>query len=78
VLKKPGPHGTLRAVYAGEIILRKNKSVANIDVWSADSNPDKVMDLARALEVMLASGTPFTPGGPVVPPSQPPPPGSPD
>lgn len=61
VLKKPGLHGTLDAVYAGEIMLRRNKSVASIDVWSADSNPDKVMDLARALEVMLSSGTPFVP-----------------
>ena len=62
VLKKPDLHGTLRAVYAGEIMLRRNKSVASIDVWSADSNPDKVIDLTRTLEVMLASGTPFVPG----------------
>lgn len=59
VLKKPELHGTLKAVYAGEIMLRRNKSVASIDVWSADTNPDKVMDLTRTLEVMLASGTPF-------------------
>lgn len=62
VLKKPDPHGTLAPVYAGEIMLRRNKSVANIDVWSADSNLDKVIDLTRTLEVMLASGTPFVPG----------------
>src|SRR5580658_623504 len=71
VLKKPGLHGTLKAVYAGEIMLRKNKSLANIDVWSADSNPDKVVDLTRTLEVMLASGTPFTLGDTASSPTQP-------
>jgi len=72
VLKKLSSHGGLSAVYAGEIMLRRNKAVANIDVWSADSNPDKVRDLTRTLEVMLASSTPFVPGGSVSPPARPP------
>ena len=70
VLKKPDPHGFLRVIYAGEIMLRKDKSIANIDVWSADSNPHKVVDLMRTLEVMLTSGTPFVPGDALSSPTQ--------
>jgi hypothetical protein len=59
LLKKPGPDGNLAAVYAGEIMLRRNKTISNIDIWSADNNPEKVMDLRRTLEMMLSSSQSF-------------------
>jgi hypothetical protein len=61
LLKKPGLDGKLAPVYAGEIMLRRNKTIANIDIWSADNNLEKVMDLSRTLEMMLSSGQPFIP-----------------
>jgi hypothetical protein len=61
LLKKPRPDRRLAPVYAGEIMLRRNKTIANIDIWSADNNPEKVMDLSRALEMMLSSGRRFVP-----------------
>jgi hypothetical protein len=61
LLKKPRPDRKLAPVYAGEIMLRRNKTIANIDIWSADNNPEKVMDLSRALEMMLSSGRRFVP-----------------
>ncbi len=61
VLKKPDAGGSLMPVYAGEIMLRRNKSIANIDIWSADSNPEKVTDLARTLQTMLDSSAIFEP-----------------
>jgi hypothetical protein len=65
LLKKPGPDGVMVPVYAGEIMLRGNKTIANIDIWSADNNPEKVMDLSRALEMMLSSSHHFVPNGAV-------------
>jgi hypothetical protein len=59
LLKKPGPDGILTAVYAGEIMLRRNKTIANIDIWSADNNLEKVMDLSRTVEMMLSFSRPF-------------------
>jgi hypothetical protein len=61
LLKKPGPDGILAAVYAGEITLRRNKTIANIDIWSADNNPEKVLNLSRTLEMMLNSSQLFAP-----------------
>jgi hypothetical protein len=63
LLKKPGPDGILAAVYAGEIMLRRNKTIVNIDIWSAENNPEKVMDLSRTLEMMLSSSQHFVPNG---------------
>jgi hypothetical protein len=63
VLKKLRPDGTLAAAYAGEIMLRRNKTIASIDIWSADNNPEKVMDLSRTLEMMLAYCQRFMPPG---------------
>jgi hypothetical protein len=61
VLKKPGPDGSLKAVYAGEILLRRNKTIASINIWSTESNPEKVMELTRTLEVMIKDSDPFVP-----------------
>jgi hypothetical protein len=61
VLKKPGPDGVLRAVYAGEILLRRNKTIASINIWSTESNPEKVMELTRTLEVMIKDSDSFVP-----------------
>jgi hypothetical protein len=61
LLKKPGPDGVLAAVYVGEIMLRRNKTIANIDIWSADNNLEKVMDLSRTVEMMLSFSRPFVP-----------------
>jgi hypothetical protein len=61
VLKKPGPDRSLGAVYAGEILLRRNKTIASINIWSTESNPEKVMELTRTLEVMMNDSEPFGP-----------------
>jgi len=63
VLKKPRPDGGLWPAYAGEIMLRRNKTIASIDIWSADNNPEKVMDLSRTLDMMLAYCQRFIPAG---------------
>jgi hypothetical protein len=62
VLKKPGPDRSLEAVYAGEILLRRNKTIASINIWSTESNPEKVMELTRTLEVMMNDSDRFVPG----------------
>jgi hypothetical protein len=63
VLKKLRPDGALTAAYAGEIMLRRNKTIASIDIWSVDNNPEKVADLSRTLGMMLAYCQRFVPAG---------------
>ena len=67
LLRKPnGRNGALEAIYAGEIMLRRDKTIANIDIWSAENNLEKVTDLKRTLDMMLDSCQRFDPGGAAV------------
>lgn len=61
VLKKRSAEAVLEDRYAGECLLRADKSIANIDIWSSTSYPDKVTELRRILVTMLEYSHQFTP-----------------